>query len=96
MLVRVWAQRRPAAAFLASSIFIAGMLSSAAFGLYPYVLPSRIDPQFGLTITNAAAPAYGLAIGLAWWVPGIALAIAYVVFVYRRFAGKVRLPEEGY
>jgi cytochrome d ubiquinol oxidase subunit II len=96
VLVRVWAQRRPAAAFLASSIFIAGMLSSAAFGLYPYVLPSRIDPQFGLTITNAAAPAYGLTIGLAWWVPGIALAIAKFVFVYRRFAGKVRLPEEGY
>jgi cytochrome d ubiquinol oxidase subunit II len=96
VLVRVWAQRRPAAAFLASSIFIAGMLSSAAFGLYPYVLPSRMDPQFGLTITNAAAPAYGLSIGLAWWIPGIALAIAYVVFMYRRFAGKVRLPEEGY
>ncbi len=96
VLIRVWAQRRPAAAFLASSIFIAGMLSSAAFGLYPYVLPSRIDPQFGLTIANAAAPAYGLSIGLAWWLPGIALAIAYVVFMYRRFAGKVRLPEQGY
>src|SRR5579864_98817 len=96
VLVRVWAPSRPAAAFLASSVFIAGMLSSAAFGLYPYVLPSRIDPQFGLTIANSAAPAYGLSIGLAWWIPGIALAIAYVVFMYRRFAGKVRLPEEGY
>jgi len=95
-LIRVWAQRHPAAAFLTSSIFIAGMLSSAAFGLYPYVLPSRIDPQFGLTVTNAAATAYGLKVGLAWWIPGIALAIAYVVFVYRHFAGKVRLPEEGY
>ena len=72
------------------------MLSSAAFWLYPYVLPSRVDSQFGLTIANAAAPAYGLNVGLAWWIPGIALAIAYFVFMYRRFAGKVRLPEEGY
>jgi cytochrome d ubiquinol oxidase subunit II len=64
--------------------------------LYPYVLPSRTDPALGLTVTNAAAPAYGLQIGLAWWIPGVALAIVYVVFLYRRFGGKVRLHEEAY
>lgn len=95
-LIRVWTADRPGAAFLASSVFIAAMLSSAAFGLYPYVLPSRTDPGFGLTITNAAAPAYGLQIGLGWWIPGAALAIVYVVFLYRRFGGKVSLHEEGY
>jgi cytochrome d ubiquinol oxidase subunit II len=96
VLIRVWTPRRAAAAFLASSAFIAAMLSSAAFGLYPYVLPSRADPRFGLTVANAAAGAYGLRIGLAWWIPGTALAIGYFVFVYRRFAGKVRLHGEGY
>lgn len=96
VLVRIWTPRRPAAAFLASSAFIAAMLSSAAFGLYPYVLPARADPQFGLTVANAAASAYGLRIGLAWWIPGTALATGYFVFVYRRFAGKVRLHGEGY
>ena len=95
-LVRVWTQRRAAAAFLASSAFIAAMLSSAAFGLYPYVLPSRAEPQFGLTVANAAAGAYGLRIGLAWWIPGTVLATGYFAFVYRRFAGKVRLHSEGY
>jgi cytochrome d ubiquinol oxidase subunit II len=95
-LVRVWTPRRPAAAFLASSAFIAAMLSSAAFGLYPYVLPSRADPQFGLTVANAAAGAYGLRIGLAWWIPGTVLAIGYFVFVYRRFAGKVRIHGVDY
>jgi cytochrome bd ubiquinol oxidase subunit II len=94
--IRVWAERRPGTAFLASSAFIAAMLSSAAFGLYPYVLPSRIDSAFGLTITNAAAPAYGLRIGLGWWIPGMALAIVYVVFLYRRFGGKVQVNGEGY
>ena len=95
-LTRVWAVRRPGASFLASSVFIAAMLSSAAFGLYPYVLPSRTDPGFGLTISNAAAPAYGLEIGLGWWIPGVALAIVYVAFLYRRFGGKVRLDGEAY
>jgi cytochrome d ubiquinol oxidase subunit II len=96
VLVRVWIERKALAAFLASCVFIAAMLSSAAFGLYPYVLPSRIDPRFGLTISNAAAPSYGLRIGLAWWIPGILLAIAYFVFTYRRFTGKVHLGDEGY
>jgi cytochrome d ubiquinol oxidase subunit II len=95
-LVRLWITRPSAAAFLASSAFIAAMLVSAAFGLYPYVLPSRADPQFGLTISNAAAAGYGLRIGLWWFVPGIALAIGYFVFTYRRFSGKVRPTEEGY
>jgi cytochrome d ubiquinol oxidase subunit II len=95
-LVRLWIPRPTAAAFLASSAFIAAMLVSAAFGLYPYVLPSRADPRFGLTISNAAAAGYGLRIGLWWFLPGIALAIGYFVFTYRRFSGKVRPTEEGY
>ena len=95
-LVRLWTPRRTAASFLASSAFIAAMLVSAAFGLYPYVLPSRPDPQFGLTISNAAAAGYGLRIGLWWFVPGIGLAIGYFLFTYRRFGGKVRDAQEGY
>jgi len=96
VLLRFWIARKPLASFLASCVFIAAMLSSAAFGIYPYLLPSRIDPKFGLTISNAAAADYGLRIGLAWWIPGILLAIAYFVFTYRRFAGKVHLGDEGY
>jgi cytochrome bd ubiquinol oxidase subunit II len=96
VLVRLWTPRRTAASFLASSAFIAAMLVSAAFGLYPYVLPSSLGAQFGLTVSNAAAASYGLRVGLWWFVPGIALAIGYFVFTYRRFAGKVRPAQEGY
>jgi len=95
-LMRACISRRPPAAFLSSSVFIAMLLSSAAFSLYPYVLPSRIDPAFGLTISNSAAASYGLSVGLMWWVPGMALAIGYFVFIYRRFAGKAHLGEDGY
>lgn len=90
------AMRRPAAAFLSSSLYIVGMLTSAAFGLYPYVLPSNLDPQAGLTVSNAAAAPYGLKVGLAWFIPGMLLATAYFVYTYRSFAGKVALEEEGY
>jgi cytochrome d ubiquinol oxidase subunit II len=75
--------------FLASAAFIAGMLTSAAAGVYPYVLPSVSEANPGLTVFNAAPAQYGLKIGLAWWIPGLLLAVGYVAFVYRRFAGKV-------
>jgi cytochrome d ubiquinol oxidase subunit II len=76
-------------AFLASCLFLAGLLASAAFGIYPYVLPSSDNPAAGLTIHNSAAAQSGLTIGLYWWIPGMLLATAYTVFVYRRFTGKV-------
>lgn len=76
-------------AFLSSCLYLAGMLTSAAFGVFPYVLPSNVSASAGLTIFNAAAAEYGLYIGLAWWIPGMILAALYSVFVYRRLAGKI-------
>jgi len=84
------AAAREARAFLASCAYLAGMLASAAFGLYPELLPSRTDPAGSLTVHNAAASAYGLRVGLAWWIPGMTLAAIYVTYLYRQFAGKVR------
>ena len=82
-------------AFLASSLYIAGMLVGAAFALYPVVLPAR-DPRYSLTIDNTAAASHGLGVGLAWWTLGAGLAVAYFVFVYRKFRGKVQLGEGHY
>jgi cytochrome d ubiquinol oxidase subunit II len=85
-----------ARAFLCSGLFIIGMLTSAVFGVYPLVLPSNTDPNLSLTIYNAAAPEYGLKVGLAWWIPGILLALAYHVFVYASFKGKVDVEGPGF
>ncbi|HET7207808.1 MAG TPA: cytochrome d ubiquinol oxidase subunit II [Terriglobales bacterium] len=79
-------------AFTASALYIGGMLVGAAFGLYPVVLPSR-DGVHDLTIYNTAAGHHGLVVGLAWWILGMALAIAYFLFVYRMFKGKVKVEE---
>jgi cytochrome d ubiquinol oxidase subunit II len=88
---------REKAAFFCSCVYIAGMLGGAAFGLYPYVLPASGDPGYSLTIYNAAAAHRGLTIGITWWILGMALALAYFVFIYRMFKGKVVLePGEGH
>jgi cytochrome d ubiquinol oxidase subunit II len=84
-------------AFLSSSLFILGMLSATAFGLYPNLLPASSDKTHSITIYNAAANEYGLSVGLVWWIVGMVLAIGYFVFVYRAFRGKVTtISEEGY
>jgi len=75
--------------FLASCLYIVGMLTSVVFGLYPLVLPASTDPAYSLTIYNAKAADYGLRVGLVWWIIGMGLAGVYFVYVYRNFAGKV-------
>jgi len=90
-----WFAKQDRTRFLASCGFIVAMLVGAVLGVYPYVLPSNGDPQFGLTIYNASAAPYGLSIGLRWFIPGIVLAAGYFFYVYRHFAGKVR-SEDGY
>lgn len=87
-------QQRDLEALLASGAYLAGMLASAAAGLYPMVLPAVV-PAHSLTIQNAAASQYGQAVGLVWWVIGMALAAIYFIFIYRLFWGKVRVAEGG-
>jgi cytochrome d ubiquinol oxidase subunit II len=82
-------------AFISSTAFIGGMLASTAFGLYPNLLPASTDPSYSLTIQNSAASAYGLTVGLVWWIIGIILAAGYFIYIYRAFRGKVVLPAEG-
>ncbi len=82
-------------AFFASCAYLTGMLTSVVFGVYPMVLPAR-NPAYSLTISNSKAPAYGLHIGLAWWVIGMILAAGYFTYLYRSFAGKVSLDEESH
>jgi cytochrome d ubiquinol oxidase subunit II len=85
----------PRRAFLGSCAYLTGMLTAAAFGLFPAVLPALPATAPGMTAAAAAAPAYGLRIALAWWIPGILLAAGYSVHVYRHFAGKVTLAPSG-
>ena len=53
-------------------------------------------PANSLTVQNAAAPHYGLVVGLIWWIIGMVLAAIYFVLIYRMFRGKVQLSGEGY
>ena len=81
------------AAFLSSSVYLAVMLGGAVYGLYPNVLPA-LDPAHSLTVHNAKAGAYGLSVGIVWWVVGIIIALGYFTFLFRTFKGKVAMDEK--
>lgn len=96
--VSSWMRRqgRELGAFLGSAAFLVGMLLSVSFGLYPLVLPATNEATASLTVHNAVGPENGLRVALFWWIPGMMLATAYTVFIYRRMRGKVSMDGAGY
>jgi cytochrome bd ubiquinol oxidase subunit II len=82
-------------AFIASSLFIIGLLTTMAAGLYPNVLPAHDNRPFGLTVHNAAAGHHSLVTAVVWWPLGMVLAAVYFTFAYRMFFRSQKKPELG-
>lgn len=80
---------RDAAAFFASCFFILSGIGITVWGYYPNLLISTTNQSDNLTIYNSAASAYGLQVGLIWFWIGFPLVVAYTIFVYRSFWGKI-------
>jgi cytochrome bd ubiquinol oxidase subunit II len=81
-------------AFMATSLLILTLLASTAWGSFPNILIATSDPDNSLTITNATAGAYGMQIGLYWFLVGFGLLIVYQACAHRAFKGKVRLGAD--
>ncbi|MDE3149893.1 MAG: cytochrome d ubiquinol oxidase subunit II [Acidobacteriota bacterium] len=98
-LAGVWfwnCNAQPVKAFLASCFYLFFMLAGACWGVYPTLLPASTGAENDITLSRALSGPHTLAVGLAWWTFGMALAVAYVVFVYSRFRGKVDAGAEGH
>jgi cytochrome d ubiquinol oxidase subunit II len=87
---------QPVKAFLASCMYLFLMLAGACWGVYPTLLPATTGAERDITLTRAISGPYALSVGLAWWGIGMALAIAYTVFVYSRFKGKADVQPGGH
>ena len=87
-------RNQPLRAFAASSLFLLMMLATAAFTLFPYLLPSNISAEAGLTVYNSNPGGYGLSVGLLWWIPGMLLALGYTIFTHLHFSEKIPAPVE--
>lgn len=76
-------------AFLASSAAIVGIVLTAGFALFPFLMPSSLQPQLGLTVWDASSSHLTLWVMLLVGSFFLPLIIGYTSWVYRVMRGKV-------
>jgi len=80
-------------AFVASSLGVAGVIATAGFSLFPFLLPSSTDPRSSLTVWDSSSSPttlFIMLIGTAVFLPAI---IAYTGWVFHVMRGKVTAKE---
>ncbi|MBI5272511.1 MAG: cytochrome d ubiquinol oxidase subunit II [Chlamydiia bacterium] len=84
-------------AFISSCISMALLLMLYAFGTFPIIVLSSIDPVVkSLTIYNTASSPNTLKNLLVVVLIGVPLVLGYGFWIYRIFKGKVRLDKSSY
>jgi cytochrome d ubiquinol oxidase subunit II len=83
-------------AFLSSCASIAALLALFAAGIFPNIVISTMNPEFSLTIYNAASSQKTLYTMLIIAVIGMPFVIGYTVTIYWIFRGKVKLDTLSY
>lgn len=88
--IRVFlAMKRPLWAFTASCSTVLLVVATGLVGLFPNLIPSSLDPQYSLTITNSCSSPYTLKIMTVVAFIFVPIVIAYKIWVYRVFRAPV-------
>lgn len=80
---------RTMAAFWASSLAIVGVIGTAGAALFPFIMPSSIDPDSSLTVWDSVSSRLTLNIMLWATLIFMPLIIIYTSWAYRVMGGKV-------
>jgi cytochrome d ubiquinol oxidase subunit II len=80
---------RPLVAFCLSGLSIAGVIATAGLALFPFLLPSSLDPSASLTVWDASSSRTTLAIMTVATVILLPIVLAYTSWVYRVLRGPV-------
>jgi len=81
--------RKPALTFLSSALAILGIISTAGLSLFPFLLPSSITPNAGLTLWDSSSSKLTLWIMLLVTCFFLPIILAYTAWVYRVMRGPV-------
>ncbi|QCL96612.1 cytochrome d ubiquinol oxidase subunit II [Agrobacterium tumefaciens] len=81
--------RREVLALLSSSLAIFGIISTVGLTMFPFILPSSVDPKSSLTVWDASSSHMTLFIMLVVALIFIPIIVAYTSWVYRVLWGKV-------
>jgi cytochrome d ubiquinol oxidase subunit II len=82
-------------ALAGSSLAIFGIISTAGLSLFPFLLPSSIDPAVSLTVWDASSSHLTLFIMLLATVVFLPIVLAYTAWVYHVMRGPVNAASIG-
>ncbi len=79
---------REAPAFLGSSVSTLGIISTVGLAMFPFILPSSIDPRSSLTVWNASSSHMTLFIMLLVTVIFLPIVLAYTAWAFKVMWGR--------
>jgi cytochrome d ubiquinol oxidase subunit II len=81
--------RREVLALLSSSLAIFGIIATVGLTMFPFILPSSVDPRSSLTVWDASSSHMTLFNMLVVTLIFVPMIVAYTSWVYRVLWGKV-------
>jgi cytochrome d ubiquinol oxidase subunit II len=80
---------REVSTLLFSKLSITGIISSVGLTMFPFILPSSVDPKSSLTVWNSSSSHQTLFVMLVMAVIFVPIILAYTAWVYKVLWGKV-------
>jgi cytochrome d ubiquinol oxidase subunit II len=75
-------------AFAGSSLSVLGIISTVGLSMFPFILPSSIDPRSSLTVWNASSSHMTLFVMLVVTVVMLPIVLVYTAWVYKVLFGR--------
>jgi cytochrome bd ubiquinol oxidase subunit II len=85
--------QRSGLAFIASALSVAGIIATAGLSLFPFLLPSSLDPRSSLTVWDASSSLATLEIMTGGTAICLPLVLIYTGWVYRVLRGPVTAAQ---
>ncbi|MCP3709123.1 cytochrome d ubiquinol oxidase subunit II [Paraburkholderia sp. CNPSo 3274] len=76
-------------AFLSTALQIVGVILTAGFSMFPFIMPSSLDPRSSLTVWDATSSKMTLEIMLVAVIIFLPIVLGYTAWVYRVMRGKI-------
>ena len=81
--------RHEKSAFLATGLMIIGVILTAGFSMFPFIMPSSLDPRSSLTVWDSTSSRMTLQIMLIAVIIFLPIVLAYTSWAYAVMRGKV-------
>lgn len=78
-----------ALAFVTSSLTMAGIILTAGFSMFPFIMPSSLNPAHSLTVWDATSSQNTLSVMLVAAVIFVPIILAYTLWTYFKMFGRV-------